>query len=146
MMDADRNAAEKTAVAAANLGFYRALESRDLSAMESVWFQDDWATCVHPGWHRLEGWQEIRRSFDNIFTNSRPWTVSCQDIQVSVMGDLAWVTCVEVITPFGGDEMEDAARMQATNVFVRLDSEWKMIHHHASASPSETGSEDEPVN
>jgi len=137
---------EDTAVSAANLGFYRALEARDLSAMDFVWAHEESATCVHPGWHRLEGWSEIRRSFENIFTNSRPWTVSCRDARVSVLGEIAWVTCVEVIIPFGGDEEEDAARMQATNLFVRVDGEWKMIHHHASASPTEGDEEQEPVN
>ncbi|HEX5854365.1 MAG TPA: nuclear transport factor 2 family protein [Thermoanaerobaculia bacterium] len=137
---------DDTAVSAANLGFYRALEARDLSAMDVVWAHEDAATCVHPGWHRLEGWTEIRRSFENIFTNSRPWTVSCRDVRVAVVGDLAWVTCAEVIIPFGGDEDEDAARMQATNLFVRTDGEWKMIHHHASSSPTEGSEEEEPVN
>ena len=137
---------EDTAVSAANLGFYRALEARDLSAMDMVWAHAESASCVHPGWHRLDGWSEIRRSFDNIFTNSRPWTVSCRDVRVSVEGELAWVTCVELIIPFGGDEDEDAARMQATNLFLRVDGEWKMIHHHASASPTEGGDEEETVN
>jgi len=140
------SAQDETAVAAANLGFYRALEARDLSAMELVWMQDESATCVHPGWHRLDGWDEIRRSWLNIFLNSRPWTVTCQEVRVSVNGEFALVTCVEVITPFGGDEAEDSARMQATNVFARVEGEWKMLHHHASASPTETGSEEETVN
>ena len=95
---------EETAVSAANLGFYRALEARDLAAMETVWLQEPTSTCVHPGWHRLDGWAEIRRSWENIFLNSRPWTVSCEDIRIGVVGDFACVTCVEVITPFGGDE------------------------------------------
>jgi uncharacterized protein (TIGR02246 family) len=140
------DAPDETAIVAANLGFYRALESRDLSTMETVWVHDDSATCVHPGWHRLEGWQEIRRSWQNIFLNSRAWTVSCQEVRVWIAGELAWVTCVEVIIPFGGEESEDAARMQATNVFLRVNGDWKMIHHHASASPTESDSEDEPVN
>lgn len=145
-MSSGPSSVEETAVLAANLGFYRALEARDLSAMDFVWAHEDAATCVHPGWHRLDGWDEIRRSWENIFENSRPWTASCRDVRVWVAGQLAWVTCIEVMTPFGGDEVEDAARMQATNVFVRIDGDWKMIHHHASASPSETGGEDEPVN
>ncbi len=137
---------DETAVAAANLAFYRALEARNLSAMELVWEHDDSASCVHPGWHRLDGWDEIRRSWENIFANARPWTVSCEEIRLHVAGDLAWVTCVEKITPFGADSEEDATRMQATNVFVRGNSEWHMLHHHASASPTGMESEEEPVN
>ncbi len=134
------------AVAAANLAFYRALEARELANMERVWVQEESVSCVHPGWHRLDGWPEIRRSWENIFANSRPWTVTCEDVRIWVSGDLAWVTCVEVITPFGGDEEVDAARMQATNVFGHVNGEWRMLHHHASASPNEGAEADEPVN
>jgi len=137
---------EETAVSAANLGFYRALEARDLAAMESVWLQAPSVSCVHPGWHRLDGWAEIRRSWENIFLNSRPWTVSCEDIRIGVQGDFACVTCVEVITPFGGDEQEDAARMQATNIFLRSNGEWRLVHHHASASPAAVEEEEEAIN
>jgi uncharacterized protein (TIGR02246 family) len=137
---------DETAVAAANLGFYRALEARNLRAMESVWLQEESATCVHPGWHRLEGWTEIARSWENIFLNSRPWTVSCEAIRIVVSGDFACVTCVEVILPFGADEDEDAARMQATNIFVRANGQWRLAHHHASASPTRAAEEEETVN
>jgi len=53
---------------------------------------------------------------------------------------------VEVITPFGGDEEEDSARMQATNVFRRSNGQWRLVHHHASASPTEASADEEPVN
>jgi hypothetical protein len=56
------------------------------------------------------------------------------------------VTCVEVIVPFGGDEEEDAARMQATNLFGRVNGEWRLVHHHASPTPSAEASLEEPVN
>src|SRR5207248_1552177 len=95
---------DAAAVAAANLSFYRALESRDVETMSHVWLHDEAASCVHPGWHRLDGWEEIERSWQNIFANSRPWSVACEDVRIAVAGDLAWVTCVEVIVPFGGDE------------------------------------------
>jgi uncharacterized protein (TIGR02246 family) len=133
-------------VAAANLAFYRALESRDLETMSRVWLHDAATSCVHPGWHRLDGWEEIERSWKNIFANSRPWTVACEDVRIAVAGDLAWVTCVEVIVPFGAGEDGDAARMQATNLFGRVGGEWRLVHHHASPSPTESIEPDEPVN
>jgi uncharacterized protein (TIGR02246 family) len=137
---------DATAVAAANLAFYRALEARDLEIMSVVWLHDDSTSCVHPGWHRLDGWEEIKRSWENIFSNSRPWTVSCEDIRIAIAGDLAWVTCVEVIVPFGGEENEDAARMQATNLFGRINGQWRLVHHHASPSPTEQVVPEETVN
>jgi ketosteroid isomerase-like protein len=137
---------EQIAIEAANLAFYRALESRDLSRMDLVWSHEEGVTCVHPGWHRLDGWSEVRRSWENIFANSRPWTVACDDVRISIAGDLAWVSCVEVIRPFGIGEEDAAARMQATNIFLRHDGEWQLVHHHASATPSDVTEEEETVN
>lgn len=137
---------EATAVAAANLAFYRALEARDLATMASVWHHDAAVSCVHPGWHRLDGWDEVERSWANIFANSRPWAVTCEDIRIALAGDLAWVTCTEVIVPFGADEESEAARMQATNLFGRVEGEWRLVHHHASPSPTGEAEPDEPVN
>jgi ketosteroid isomerase-like protein len=36
--------------------------------------------------------------------------------------------------------------MQATNIFVRHDGEWKLLHHHASAFATESPEDEEPVN
>jgi len=137
---------DETAVAAANLAFYRALEARDLSAMDTVWLHDESATCVHPGWHRLDGWSEIRRSWENIFANARPWSVTCEDVRIGVEGEVAWVTCVEMLAPFGADPEDGAARMQATNIFARRDGRWRLLHHHASPTSSGVEEEDQPVN
>lgn len=137
---------DETAVAAANLAFYRALEARNLAQMDEVWLRGGRASCVHPGWHRLDGWDEVRRSWENIFANSRPWTVSCEDVRIGVEGQVAWVTCIESIAPFGAEGPEDAARMQATNVFGKVDGQWRLIHHHASATPTDVPNEEETVN
>jgi ketosteroid isomerase-like protein len=72
--------------------------------------------------------------------------VACEDIRIALAGDLAWVTCVEVIVPFGSDEEADAARMQATNLFGRVEGEWRLVHHHASPSPAGDSEPDEPIN
>jgi ketosteroid isomerase-like protein len=139
--------AEETAVAAANLAFYRALEARELSAMDQVWSHTTSASCVHPGWHRLDGWDEIRRSWKNIFASARAWTVACEDVRIVVRGEFAWVACVEVMSPFGDTSGESAARMQATNLFVKEEGDWKLLHHHASQSPDpDEDEEEETVN
>lgn len=133
------------AVETANRAFYAALEARALDQMEAVWEQDDAVSCIHPGWHRLDGWDDVRRSWQAIFASSRAWTVACEQVRVRVAGDLASVTCVEVIVPFGG-KGETASRMQATNLFVRREGRWRMVHHHASPFRSDAGASQEPVN
>jgi hypothetical protein len=36
--------------------------------------------------------------------------------------------------------------MQATNLFGRVDGDWRLLHHHASPSPTEQGASEETVN
>jgi ketosteroid isomerase-like protein len=56
------------------------------------------------------------------------------DIVVQVEGNLAWVTCTENITVFDNASF-DTAQAAATNLFLRRDGRWLMIHHHASPIP-----------
>ena len=43
-----------------NARFYRALESRDLNAMDAIWLHTAYVRCVHPGWCLLTGWASVR--------------------------------------------------------------------------------------
>src|SRR3989454_9031604 len=57
-------------VVEANLKFYFALESQDIDLMDEVWATDASAICVHPGWTRLAGWENIRASWEQMFRNT----------------------------------------------------------------------------
>ena len=131
-------------VLAANRAFYAALESRDAAGMEAVWSHDDDVACVHPGWHRLEGWEEVSRSWHAIFANSRPWKVRPEEERAFVSGTVAVVLCVEVLEASGTSG--EPARMQATNVFRRENGDWRIVHHHASPMPEAGEPEEETVN
>ena len=48
----------------------------------------------------------------------------CADAAAHVLGDAAFVVCVERIP---------GVELVATNVFVREDGQWRMVHHHASS-------------
>ena len=132
---------DEEAVETANRAFYAALEARDLSRMALLWSHDDEVSCIHPGWHRLDGWDEVERSWRAIFANSRPWKVSCETPRIAVGGSLALVVCIERLATVGGEG--EPARMQATNVLRRIDGGWKMIHHHSNPLPEIQGDEDE---
>jgi hypothetical protein len=47
---------------------------------------------------------------------------------------LAWVICTENITIFN-DSSFDSAQAVATNLFIRREGRWLMVHHHASPIP-----------
>jgi uncharacterized protein (TIGR02246 family) len=125
---------DQLAVAEANDAFYAAISRADLDAMREVWFPADWAECVHPGWASLRGWETIHDAWRAIFENGSPVTVITTDVRVRLLGDVAWVSCLERIATTEGDQIH-TAMAQATNLFVRHDGRWRMAVHHASPVP-----------
>jgi ketosteroid isomerase-like protein len=124
----------------ANRAFYAALERRDPAEMEERWSHGEDVTCTHPGWHRLDGWEDVSRSWQAIFANSRAWRVHAEEEHAFVSGELGVVLCIEILQPVGGHG--DPARMQATNVFRNEGGRWLIVHHHASPMP-EAGEDEE---
>lgn len=128
------NGEERMEIEAANTAFYRALESGSLEMMDEIWEHGERVRCVHPGWEMIAGWSRVRESWTKIFENGQKMRVSPTDVWVRIVGDLAFVTCTENITVF--DETSfDSAQAAATNLFVRAQDRWLMIHHHASPIP-----------
>ena len=118
-------------VLAANLRFYQACGSLDIEEMDKVWEPSDRVLCIHPGWRLLEGWNDVRKSWEGIFHNSTLMHFNISDAQAFVHGDSAWVSCVENITSVHDGRASNFA-IQATNVFVRDGEGWLMVHHHGS--------------
>ena len=127
-----QNDAEVEAVKAVNLRFYQAFGSLDIEEMERVWETSDRAMCVHPGWRLLIGWGDIKASWEGIFYNTTLMHFNITDTRVVVQGDSAWVSCVENISSVMDGRATNFG-VQATNVFVRSEGAWRMVHHHASA-------------
>ena len=121
-------------IEAANGAFYRALESGVMERMEAVWAHEDWVRCVHPGWEMIVGWARVRESWETIFEGGQHMRASPSEVSVRVLGELAWVSCLENITVFNESSF-DSAQAAATNLFVRRDAGWLMVLHHASPIP-----------
>jgi ketosteroid isomerase-like protein len=123
--------ADRAAVREANERFYRAFESLDLAEMDGVWAHGDHVACVHPGWNRLRGWDEVRRSWAAIFQSTAEMRFTITDVRVELRGDLGWVHCTENIL----SEMRGSLAITAilaTNLFERRAGRWLLVHHHAS--------------
>jgi hypothetical protein len=60
--------------------------------------------------------------------------VSVREPLVSVIGDAAWVTCIEQVTSLLETDFT-TARVQTTNIFVRRKGQWRMVHHHKTPLP-----------
>jgi ketosteroid isomerase-like protein len=121
----------------ANETFYLAFQMKDPEAMDAVWARRVPVACTHPGWPCLSGREQVMQSWSAIFANPDAPGVTCRGAKARRYGDTAFVTCYEAI----GDGL-----LAATNVFVREDGAWKLVHHHAGpchASPPELAEEEE---
>ncbi|MFH0243017.1 nuclear transport factor 2 family protein [Streptomyces sp. HK10] len=126
------------AVEAANAALYDAVERGDLDALAENWLHDE-VSVVHPGWPVLTGRDEVLRSYALIMANTEYIQFFLTDVEVSVAGDTALVTCTENILSGGPAEEDGSAGplvgglVVATNVFRRAeDGRWRVWAHHGS--------------
>jgi ketosteroid isomerase-like protein len=110
------------ALLAANAAYYRAFQAGDYVAMAAVWADED-VSCIHPGWQLIEGRAEVLESYRRILANPAQEPVTSSQEQIIISGDMARVLCVETVA--GG-------MLAATNLFIRADGTWRLVHHHAS--------------
>ena len=118
-------------VVIANRDFYSALNSLDAAMMKQMWLQEDWVMCLHPGWELLVGWEEVQASWDEIFRSTEQMMVSVTRTLVHVMGDMAWISCLENVTTASKTEVSSAL-VEATNIYQRHQGRWLMVHHHTT--------------
>jgi ketosteroid isomerase-like protein len=123
-------------VLAANAAFYRTFAARDAAAMDALWAVRAPIACVHPGWPALRGREAVLGSWQSILSGSGSPPITCSGAAAHVLGDAAFVICTEHIPN---------VELVATNVFVREDGAWKMVHHHASgfAHPAEVADDED---
>jgi ketosteroid isomerase-like protein len=136
------------AVEAANTALYDAVEHADLDALTQLWM-DDGVSVVHPGWPILTGREEVLRSYALIMANTDYVQFFLTDVDVSVHGDTALVSCTENI--LSGGPAEESGELGplvgqlvvATNVFRRTSDGWKIWSHHGSPVLAESDEEED---
>ncbi|GAA3394155.1 nuclear transport factor 2 family protein [Streptomyces roseoviridis] len=144
--------ADRTAVEATNTAFYEAMEQGDFDTVTDLWLDDPAApvSCVHPGWPVLTGRGEVLRSYALIMANTDYIQFFLTDIEISLAGDVAIVTCTENI--LSGGPAEDGAELGpllgelvvATNVFRRTSEGWRIWSHHGSPVLPDTDDDNAP--
>ena len=128
--------ADVDAVTAVNEALYEAFENADVDRMAAVWddLDPDAVVCVHPGWPMLRGRPQVLRSWSAVMAGTEYVQFFLTDVQVSVEGDTAVVTCTENILT-SVEEMglrRGNAAVVATNVFRRRGDGWRLQVHHGS--------------
>jgi ketosteroid isomerase-like protein len=119
------------AVLTANRRFYAAFEALDLLQMDAVWLPEDWVFCVHPGWELSLGWDQVRETWSRIFAGTRRIQIALSFVSVHMEGEAAWVTCREHVTSSFASGFDEAL-VQATNIFVLREGQWRLVAHHGS--------------
>ena len=121
--------------------------------------------CIHPslmqpeesdargesvGRLNLVGYRAVLDSWKNMFDDATKGTESSQDafvgmeptnIRLSVKGTTAFLTCneevyVKTYLPGKGSTKVVVRKFSATNIFRKVASSWRMVHHHASHDSS----------
>ena len=123
----------------ANQAFYRSFESLDIGRMESIWATDEFVKCIHPNWEACIGWSAVRDSWVRIFNNTAEIQFEIADVEIRIHGPVAWVICTEVVSAPVDGELQ-SSRMAATNLYLRKNDNWKLLHHHASPAMLRTRS------
>jgi ketosteroid isomerase-like protein len=137
---------DTAAIETINQEFYTAIESADLDKMTEIWAEDttdDQVSCVHPGWTLLTGRSEVLRSWALIMANTTYIQFVLTDVNTTVLGDVAVLTCVENILTAGeeGEASFAAGKVVASNVYLRTPQGWRLWMHHGS--PVLQGDDDE---
>ena len=120
-----------------NRRYYDAFQSLSADEMSRLWWHDDEAACIHPGWDVRHGWPAVRESFEDIFGNTKSIRFALGDVRVRSVGDIAYVICIENLVSEETDTGDYLGAVLATNIFERRRGEWRLIHHHASPFASD---------
>ncbi|GAA0162338.1 hypothetical protein LIER_18451 [Lithospermum erythrorhizon] len=119
----------KALVLATNTRFYNAFRNGDLAAMQTLWSKGDHVCIVHPGVSGICGYDLVMGSWEFVWAEYQfPLDIEIKDAQVHVKGDIAYVTCIEMVKTKGSSW----GRQFATNVFERIEGKWFICVHHAS--------------
>ncbi len=121
----------------AELAFYDALERADLVRLMQVWSDDEEIICVHPGGLRMVGLHAVKESWQEILAQGalhiRPAKLVTTQSMMSTVHSL--IEQITVRSQIG----TEVAHCYATNVYHKGPTGWRMVMHHASAAPEQTG-------
>lgn len=128
---------EQAAVEAATRRFYDAIEDmtagRGLDAMRSAWHHTADVTSKHPSGDWAQGWDEVWATWELFGSFGRVGNEGSKLLSLisHVYGEVAYCTSIFQAAPKWGGE-----KMMCTNILLKLDGEWRLVHHHADPSPA----------
>jgi ketosteroid isomerase-like protein len=128
--------AELQAVSAANAAFDKAISAKDMGAMEKIWAHDPYVIKTDPSGRALNlGWDEIRKSWQEVFDGFKDLTVSTREPQIHVAQNVAWLVGVET----GVGTLKNGNKLTLVNltteIYEKRNGQWLMVAHLVSRVP-----------
>ena len=124
---------DHVAVARANQLFYAAVQEANIEKMSASWLHESWVKCTHPGWEVLCGWNDVKASWEQIFTHGQRLSVTITEVEVKLADNFASLGCTENLTIVDEEtQANTSVSLSASNLFKRVGDEWLMIHHHST--------------
>ena len=128
-------AAELAGLLAANREFYRAFRARDMQAMERLWANHAPVACVHPGWNALLDRRSVLMSWQQILANPESPKIRIHRERGFLYGETGFVICQELL---------EQAVLVATNMFVKEEGAWRLVHHQSSPMATAMANSEQP--
>jgi ketosteroid isomerase-like protein len=125
-------------VRAASAKLYAALNrmlNGDAGSLTDIWSHGASVTTMHPIGGREVGWDQVKKSFEQVAQLTSKGQVKLSDQLIQVTGDIAYELAVEHARftlagqPVAGD-------CRVTNIYRRESGGWKVVHHHTDATPA----------
>jgi len=117
--------------------FYTALNSMvngNPGPLMEIWAHDSSVSTMHPVGGRQVGWDDVRKTWEQVAQVSSDGKVELQDQVIHVAGDVAYEIGIEQARfKVGGTPA--AGKVRVTNIYHREAGGWKIIHHHTDPAP-----------
>lgn len=113
-----------------------AINARDLNQLAQIWSEAPEILLFDvppPG--RFRGWQQVGRVFNDFFDRFSDIDLKVSEVEVGVEGGMAFATYDWTLS----GKMGEAAvrdRGQATAIYRREESGWRLVHAHYSPVPA----------
>jgi ketosteroid isomerase-like protein len=118
--------------------FYSALNAMftgNLAPMKKVWSHADDVTYMGPGGGFRIGWAQVLADWEAQAAMKLGGEVKPKDMRFTVGRDLAVVSNYEIGENAGLEGKPRIVKIRATNLFRKVDGQWKMIGHHTDVLP-----------
>lgn len=116
--------------------FYRAFNSRNLSAMQHNWLNADEIAMDNPLGGIRRGWTEIRSVYERLFTGPAQIYVEFYDYTLHETPEMFYAVGRERGNfMYAGETL--ALAIRTSRIFRRAQEGWRQVHHHGSIDDPE---------